>query len=167
METNACGRGIDAVLMQEGRPLAYISRNLKGMQLNLSIYKELSAVVFAFQPGSKKHYTWSCDLLRKKGNLVAQDPILMDSVLQWLHCSGAGGHSGRDVTNQRVKGLFYRKGMAKDIQHYIRSYVVCQRCKYDVVAYPRLIQALPIPKSVCFEVSMDFIDGLHCHLERV
>lgn len=32
--------------MQEGQPLAYISRHLKGKQLNLSIYeKELRAVV--------------------------------------------------------------------------------------------------------------------------
>lgn len=36
--------------MQEGHPLAYISRHLKGKQLYLSIYeKELLAVVFAAQ----------------------------------------------------------------------------------------------------------------------
>lgn len=36
------------------------------------------------------------------------------NLLGWLHGSGQGGHSGRDVTLQRVKSLFYWKGMAKD-----------------------------------------------------
>lgn len=55
VETDACGSGIGAVLMQDGHPLAYISRHLKGKQLNLSIYeKELLAVVFAVQKW--RHY---------------------------------------------------------------------------------------------------------------
>lgn len=43
------------MLMQEGHPLAFISRQLKGKQLHLSIYeKELLAVIFAVRKW--KHY---------------------------------------------------------------------------------------------------------------
>lgn len=55
VETNACGNGIGDVLMQEGHPLSYISRQLKGKQLHLSIYeKELLAVIFLVQKW--RHY---------------------------------------------------------------------------------------------------------------
>lgn len=55
VETDACGSGIGAVLMQKGHPIAYISRHLKGKQVHLSIYeKELLAVVFAVQKW--RHY---------------------------------------------------------------------------------------------------------------
>lgn len=267
VETDACGHGIGAVLMQEGHPLAYISRHLKGKQLHLSIYeKELLAVVFAVQkwrhyllhshfviktdqrslkylleqrlntpiqqqwlpkllefdyeiqykqgkenlvadalsrvegaevlhmamtvlecdllkqiqacyesdpsikeiitelqqkPLAKKHYSWSQDILRRKSKIVVPESIpLRDKILEWLHCSGSGGHSGRDATHQRVKSLFYWKGMSKDIQSYIRSCNVCQQCKYDTTASPGLIQPLPIPDTIWTDISMDFIDGL-------
>ncbi|CAL9221332.1 unnamed protein product [Arabidopsis halleri] len=267
VETDACGEGIGAVLMQEGHPLSYISRHLKGKQLHLSIYeKELLAVVFAVQkwrhyllsshfiiktdqrslkylleqrlntpiqqqwlpkllefdyeiqykqgkdniaadalsrvegaevlhmamsvldcdlmqrikasydtdfvlkeiveslkgdPQAKKHFSWVQGVLRRKSKIVIPaDKKLKDDILQWLHCSGSGGHSGRDVTCQRVKGLFWWKGMAKDIHTYIRSCSVCQRCKYETVASPGLLQPLPIPETIWTDISMDFIDGL-------
>ena len=267
VKTDACTQGIGAVLMQEGHPLAYISRRLKGKQLNLSIYeKELLVVVFVVQkwrhyllsnhfiiktdqrslkylfeqrlntpiqqqwlpkllefdyeiqyrqgkenvaadalsrvegaevlhmamsvlecdllqdiqkhyesdpelkamikmlekdPTSKKHYSWVQSILRRKSKIVVpNDATLKNSILQWMHCSGSGGHSGRDATYQKVKGLFCWKGMVVDIQSYIRSFGVCQQCKYDTAAYPGLLQPLPIPESLWTDISMDFIDGL-------
>lgn len=267
VETDACGNGIGAVLMQNGHPVSYISRHLKGKQLHLSIYeKELLAVVFAVQKwrhyllighfiiktdqrslkylleqrlntpiqqqwlpkllefdyeiqykqgkenlvadalsrmegsevlhmamtvlecdlmlqiqngyesdpavkqiietlkeksNGKKHYSWSREILRRKSKLVVpNDVILRNKILEWMHCSGTGGHSGKEVTRQRVKGLFYWKGMATDIQAYIRGCSVCQRCKYDTSAYPGLLQPLPIPDTIWTDISMDFIDGL-------
>lgn len=46
VETDACDSGVGAVLMQEGRPLAYISQGLAPRHLGLSVYdKELIAVL--------------------------------------------------------------------------------------------------------------------------
>lgn len=113
------------------------------------------------KPDSVRHYSWVQGVLRRKSKIVVPAMVsLKDKVLEWLHCSGQGGHSGRDVTMQRVKGLFYWKGMIKDIQSYLRICSVCQRYKYDTAASPGLLQPLPIPEAVWIDISMDFIDGL-------
>lgn len=113
------------------------------------------------KPDLKKHFTWKLNTLRRKSKLVIPaDMALRQMILDWLHKSSSGGHSGRDATHQRVKSLFYWKMMTKDIQHYIQSCSTCQQCTHEMVASPGLIQPLPIPTAIWTDISMDFIDGL-------
>ena len=112
-------------------------------------------------PEAKKHYSWCQNVLRRKSKIVVpSDVAIKNTLLYWLHCSGVGGHSSRDVTHQRVKRLFYRKGMVKDIQAYIQSYSTCQQCKSDNAASLGLLQPLLVHDKLWSDVSIDFIDGL-------
>lgn len=50
LETDACYTGVGAVLMQEGKPLAYLSKVLAERHLGLSTYeKELMAIIMVVQ----------------------------------------------------------------------------------------------------------------------
>lgn len=106
-------------------------------------------------------YTWNQEKLYRKGRLVVgNDSSIKDTIMKWMHTSGQGGHSGIYATLKRVQTLFYWSGMKESIIAFIKQCIVCQKCKYDQSAYPRMLQPLPIPTTIWEEVTMDFIEGL-------
>jgi hypothetical protein len=64
LETDACGNGIGAVLMQQGKPIAYFSRTLGIRNAAMSTYdKEALAILEALKRW--RHYFLDSDLIIK------------------------------------------------------------------------------------------------------
>lgn len=101
-------------------------------------------------------------MLFRKHRLVIgpEQSKLKTLIIQWLHSSPQGGHSGVKATTHRVKTIFYWKGLTIDVKRYLQACETCLRCKYETVAYPGLLQPLPIPPGVRQSVAMDFIEKL-------
>lgn len=100
-------------------------------------------------------------MLTRKGKIVVWSTLQTKNIiLEWLHSSPQGGHSGIKATERRFKTLFYWKGLLRDIKDYITKCEQCLRCKYDTAAQPGLLQPLVIPNGVWHSIAMDFIDGL-------
>lgn len=101
------------------------------------------------------------DLLFRKHRLVIPSDLhVRELILQWLHSSHQGGHSGIRASVHRIKSLFHWKGLHRDVAHFIQKCETCLRCKYETIAPPGLLQPLPIPGSIWQSIAMDFIDKL-------
>ncbi|GJW88725.1 ty3-gypsy retroelement polyprotein [Tanacetum coccineum] len=112
-------------------------------------------------PASAKHYTWIDGLLMRKGKLcVGSDTSLQHDLIEYFHGGTLCGHSGVRVTTHRICTLLYWKKMSRHIKQFIRECSLCHRNKHDLVAYPRLLQPLPILERVWSGISIDFIEGL-------
>ncbi|XP_019163484.1 PREDICTED: uncharacterized protein LOC109159828 [Ipomoea nil] len=105
--------------------------------------------------------TVTSGLLRYKGRLyIGSNGTLRKELMLKLHESAIGGHSGQTGTYQRMKALFYWKGLKRDVIELVRTCDTCQRCKHENVANPGLLQPLNIPEEAWQSISMDFIEGL-------
>lgn len=99
-------------------------------------------------------------ILRHKGKIwVGKHGTLRQQLISTIHYSGLGGHSGVTSTYQRLKAVFYWPAMIEDVKKIIQECEVCQRCKDEQVAYPGLLQPLPVPERAWEHISMDFIES--------
>jgi hypothetical protein len=55
------------------------------------------------------------------GSIPARQNQLIDAV----HASALGGHSGFPVTSKRLKNMFYWKGMKAYVQNFVKGCQVC------------------------------------------
>ncbi|GJZ90131.1 retrotransposon-related protein [Tanacetum coccineum] len=65
-----------------------------------------------------------------------------------------------EVVSRICSQIFFWKGLRKLVKHLVKECEVCPRDKLDLTAYPGLLQPLPIPTKVWFEISMYFIESL-------
>ncbi|GJX25621.1 retrotransposon-related protein [Tanacetum coccineum] len=106
-------------------------------------------------------YTWTNGELRRKGKLViGSDDQLRKTLVTYFHFDPIGGHSGVQVTLQKLGTVLYWRGMKKFTKKFVSECDVCQRNKPDLSASPGYLQPLPIPTKVWHDISMDFIEAL-------
>lgn len=110
---------------------------------------------------SNSDYSLSQGIIRYKGRIwVGQNLLAQNHILQALHASGIGGHSGIQATYHRVKSLFAWPKLKHSVQQYVQSCEVCQQAKVEHVKSPGLLQLLAVPDRAWKVVSLDFIEGL-------
>jgi hypothetical protein len=81
----------------------------------------------AVSPDAIPHYTLKDGLLCYKNRIwLGTNEQLHQQVLQALHCSAIGGHSGFIVTYRRLKQLFGWKGMKSTSHAFVQNCLVCQ-----------------------------------------
>lgn len=81
-------------------------------------------------------------------------------MIQSLHSSPIGGHSGVSATIKRIQSLFAWPGLKKQVVEFVKSCPTCQQAKPERVRYPGLLQPLGTPSSAWQTVSLDFVEGL-------
>jgi hypothetical protein len=107
------------------------------------------------------HLTEYQGILRyKKRICVGQHGGWRQKLLEEIHDSSIGGHSGVNTTYRRLKAMFYWPGMKEEVHKYVQSCQICQMTKPELIHTPGLLQPLPIPESTWTSISMDFITGL-------
>lgn len=100
-------------------------------------------------------------LIRHKGKVwIASNSALQTKLIASLHSSPIGGHSGIKATYQRVKQLFYFKGLQRDVESYVQQCQICQQAKHENTKTPGLLQPLPVPQGAWQDWSMVFVEGL-------
>ena len=105
-------------------------------------------------------YTLVNGLIWFHGRLVIGDcDQLKDKILQSLHGSPLGGHSGIRNTYHKVKQLFYWPHLKKNVMDFALACDVCQCCKHETVAVPGLLQPLATPVQAWTSIPVDFVKG--------
>lgn len=100
-------------------------------------------------------------LIKQHGRVwLGNNKLAQQHILQAVHNSGVGGHSGFLPTYYRMKQLFIWPNMKEDIQKHIKECSVCQQAKVEHCKTPGLLQPLPIPDQAWKVICMDFIEGL-------
>jgi hypothetical protein len=97
-------------------------------------------------PQALPNFTLMDGVLRYKKRIwLGHNTVLHQQVLQAVHASAMGGHSGFPVTYSKMKQLFAWKGMKTATLAFVQSCQVCQQAKPNRVKYPGLLAPLPIP----------------------
>lgn len=99
----------------------------------------------ALNPDSRPPYSLLNGVIRYKSQIwLGSNTTLQHKVMEALHASPVGGHSGAPATYIKIKQIFFWKVMKRDIWNFVQSCAICLQSKPDRAKYPGLLRPLPI-----------------------
>ncbi|KAJ4756090.1 polyprotein [Rhynchospora pubera] len=111
--------------------------------------------------GDQDKYSVHQGVIRYKGRIyVGNMKEWRKKLVEEVHSTSIGGHSGVLGTYQRIKKMFYWPGMKETVKEFVKTCERCQLNKGEHVAGPGLLQPVPIPEGAWQGISMDFITKL-------
>lgn len=124
--------------------------DLRQSQINDPVVVEVKTES-CIRGNSDEGYAVKDGLLFKGGRYyVGSNGDLRTRIVQTLHDSGEGEHSGVLATTKRVETHFFWPGMKSDVQNWVKDCEVCQRNKGEHVPTPGLLQAFPVKRGKQF-----------------
>lgn len=115
----------------------------------------------ALCPTARPLFSLCSGIIKYKGRVwLGNHLALQHKIIDALHSSPMGGHSGFPVTYRRIKALFAWPKMKQGIKDAIAGCSVCLQSKPDRSRYPGLLQPLPVLDGAWQVLTMDFIEGL-------
>ncbi|KAJ4748790.1 polyprotein [Rhynchospora pubera] len=121
-------------------------QELKASYIDDPWIRDLSLKIQEPSPHQPSYLTIHQGVLRYKGRIcVGTHDGWREKIVQALHDSTIGGHSGINVTYHKVEKLFYWPSLKQFIHEYVSSCHSCQLNKGEKVLPPGLLQPLPIP----------------------
>lgn len=76
------------------------------------------------------HFSLKQGLIRYKNRIwLAHNTTAQQNVIQALHASSVGGHSGTHATYVKIKNLFAWPGLKKMVQAFVTQCSICQQAK--------------------------------------
>ncbi|KAL6647767.1 hypothetical protein ACP70R_015204 [Stipagrostis hirtigluma subsp. patula] len=119
-------------------------------------------------PAAVKHFKLAEGVVRYKGRIwVGHNAALQQKLIQAMHLSALGGHSGFQVTYIRIRKLFAWPGLKQDVRTFVAGCEICLQAKPEHVRYPGLLQPLPVPHQSCWTLGVNIkvvVELLNEHL---
>ncbi|XP_039003082.1 uncharacterized protein LOC120129711 [Hibiscus syriacus] len=123
--------------------------------------------ILTINPAADNKWKYTKVVLRYEGRVyVGATGSLRLQIIQNMHDSPQGGHSGAQATYYRIRSNFYWPNLKSMVATYVRCCDICQQTKVEHIAKPGLLQPLPVPTQAWEIITMDFIEGLPTSLKK-
>jgi hypothetical protein len=115
----------------------------------------------AITGSNQKGYSLHDGIIKYKGKIwLGHHKEAQHTILQALHNSGVGGHSGITTTYHKVRSLFTWPGLKQSVHSFVTQCQVCQQAKPEHTKLPGLLHPHKIPMQAWHTISLDFIEEL-------